>query len=108
MLSSKSLLVVKILSPVLIIMVIATVLTFSFRKATITINDEYITYSGGFLKKKIEFSKILSANMITKKNYPLQVINFWAYYAFGEINGLIKLDNGKKHISQEILKPIYN
>jgi len=96
MLSSKSLLVVKILSPALTIMVTATVLAFSFRKATITINDEYITYSGGFLKKKIEFSQILSANLITKKDLPPASYKIWAYYAFGEINGLIKLDNGKK------------
>ncbi len=96
MLRSESLLAVKSLSPVLIIMMATTALVFSFRKATITMNDEHITYSGGFLKKKLELSQILSVNLITKKDLPPAIYKIWAYYAFGEINGLIKLDNGKK------------
>ncbi len=96
LLSSHSTLETTIITIVLVIIIMASILCYSFQKASITITEESITYSGGFLKKTIKFKNILSANIIQEKNIPSVSYKIWAYYAFGEKNGLFKLKNGKK------------
>ena len=70
LLSSHSTLETTIITIVLVIIIMASILCYSFQKASITITEESITYSGGFLKKTIKFKNILSANIIQEKNIP--------------------------------------
>ena len=83
LLSSHSTLETTIITIVLVIIIMASILCYSFQKASITITEESI-------------KNILSANIIQEKNIPSVSYKIWAYYAFGEKNGLFKLKNGKK------------
>lgn len=98
LLSSRSTFEITSTAIIFIIIIMTSILCYSFQKSTIIITESSITYSGGFLKKTISFSEILSANIIQKKDIPDIRYKIWAYYAFEEKNGLFKLMNGEKSI----------
>jgi len=78
------------------IMLSSIVLIFSFKTAQIRISEHAIVYASGCLRKKILYCEISEAQIIHEKDFPKMAYKIWAYYAFGEKNGLFKLENGKK------------